>query len=162
MSVVDMPADGAVKVAFVPAVANLSAPTAAELTAGGSVDLSPYIKSDGRVHTINEAVIDAGKLADDEDFQLPGRVTHTWTLTYSRGTTGTEAAFLTLKKGTQGFLVQRIGPPSGQAFASGDLVNVYTITCGEQNEKADKNDIVWIDAQQMFVSGSTARDVTVA
>jgi hypothetical protein len=41
------------------------------------------------------------------------------------------------------------------------VVNIYEITCGEQNEKADKNDIVWVDSQKLFVTGDPQRDVAV-
>lgn len=159
----DMLADGAVKIAFVPSVANMSAPTVAELTASGSVDLSCFIKADGRSHTIDQASIDNSKLCDTEDHEEAGRTTHSWALTYARkADPSDDTAYATLKNYVKGVLVERIGPPAGQAFAAADVVSLYSVTCGAQLLKADKNDVVWVDSQKMFVSGSTAQDVTVA
>jgi hypothetical protein len=159
----DMQATGRVKVVFVPSIADITGPTVAELTATGSVDLSCFIKSDGRTHSISQATIDAGKLCDTVNYQLPGSVTHTWTLTYARKqVTADDKAYATLKANTAGYLVERFGSAATAAFVAADVVNVYTVTCGEQVEKADKDDIVWVDAQNLFVSGATERDAVVA
>lgn len=159
----DMRADGQVKVVFVPSIADVTAPTVTELTAAGVVDLSCFIKSDGRSHTIDEATIDNGKLCDTTDPQMPGRVTHNWAVTYARKqATADDTAYATLKHLTNGFLVERFGKPYSTAFAAADVVNIYEIACGEQNEKADKNDIVWIDSQKLFVTEDPQRDVAVA
>lgn len=162
----DLRADGNVKVVFLTgadSIANLSAPTVSELTGANALDLSCFIKSDGRTHTIDQASIDNSKLCDTTNHSAPGRVTHTWSLTYARkANAADDKAYDTLKNFTGGILVERIGLPVDTAFAADQKVHLYTVTCGEQNEKADANDIVWVDSQSMFVSGEVERDATVA
>lgn len=157
----DMLSDGNIKVVYVPTLADPSAPTVTELTATGSVDLSCFIKSDGRAHTVDEDTVDNSKLCTTDNTETPGRIKHSWTLTYSReDDEEADMAYSTLKKGTTGFLVQRIGTAYATAFAADDKVDVFPVTAGYQLEQPDVGGLVWYQ-QKMFVTAQSYPQVAV-
>lgn len=158
-----IPVDGNVKVAFVPAIVDIAAPTASELTGAGVVALECDLTPDGLDEAIDEDTKDTSTFCSTSNFEEPGRTKPNITLTYFRFSTPTEdSAYTTLKRNTAGFLVIREGSAHDVAFASTDKVRVYTIMCGEQQPvKPAANEDVKVQ-QKLYASGDYERDAVVA
>lgn len=126
---------GVLRLSFVPSVANKSAPTVAELTAG--TDLTPYVKRDGLTTPKSGNTI---SLADvSSPFNKTGAGTYggdAITLKcYRDSVSGSDTAWSTLvplsaaaPTGTEGFLVVRRFGGSGVAFAAADKVEVWPVS----------------------------------
>lgn len=165
-------AEGNIRVAFVPAIADLDAPKiATEVKATGSVDLSCYITSEFGVAG-EQATGEDRRLCSKEVFQSLGRVTRSIPATEyvydpqaDAGETDNKA-YDTLKKDTKGFLVIRYGLDAQDVdWAAGQKVDVVPVTCGVQvklgNQGADE--FAKLRIQQTFaVSGPMAEDVELA
>src|SRR3954464_1005242 len=124
----DLINDGMTKVSWVASIANINAPTAAELTAGQ--DFTARITPDGLKIDPSTADVDTSSLASTFDTKTAGRVGFDVELTFKRGdTVGDDAPFTTLKYGVSGFLVVRRGVAYTTAWATGQKVEVYPITC---------------------------------
>jgi hypothetical protein len=157
-----VPADGNLKVAFVPAIANQAAPVVAELTGASVIDLSCYLTADGFTPGGDEQVISDDRLCSTATFEQPGRFSDTLDVTYVHGDTTDNAAYETLSHLTTGFVVARWAKPYDTAFAAADVVDVYPITCGKQAKQPPEANSVLRCAQKLFVTGPVARDVAVA
>lgn len=128
----DLLANGMVKVTWVPTIANISAPTVAELTAGSAVDLQCLITADGLNITGETAAVDNTALCSDNDTQDAGSVSYTLELTCKRKDSPSEdVAWQTLIYRALGNLVVRRDQPQADAYAADDNVEVYTSRCGE-------------------------------
>lgn len=129
----DIIVDGTVKVAFVPTIANLSAPTTTEITAGD--DLQTVITADGLVGFEPEtAEVDTSGLHSTFDTKGPGRASFSGTMLRFKKQSGTDVAYDTMPRGTEGFIVIRRYVPQATAWTTGDKVGVYPIACGETRE----------------------------
>lgn len=109
---------------FLPAVANISAPTAAEITAGK--DLTSYLISLNASTQRN--TVPTPDISTLFETSIPGTVQASLTADFYRddtaGATG-DLAWITLPRSTKGFfLIQRFG---GGTPASGDKVEVWPI-----------------------------------
>jgi hypothetical protein len=159
-------ADGNLKVAWVPAIANTSAPTVAELTAAGVVDLSSYLTADGFTPGGDEATVTDDRLSSTQTFERPGRHTDTLNLMYvyrqQEPGSATNKAFATLKRLTTGFIVSRWGADFDTAFAAGQIVDVMPAQCGKQMKQPPEANSVLKVGQRLFITGEMQRDVTVA
>lgn len=158
----DMLADGNVKVAWVPAIADINNPTVTELTATGVVDLSCFIQAGGLDHTTDEDSVNNAKLCDTTNYESPGRIKENITVTYVRKQASTDdKAYQTLKRLTLGNLVLRYGKPYSDAFAADDEVTILTSQCGAQQvQSPDANQAIWVK-QKLFNNGPVANDVKV-
>lgn len=148
----DMITDGNIKVTFVPSVANIAAPTVAELTAGTTLEC--LITADGADVSVSEDVISIPKLCETSNSEAPGRTTYKITLTIVRKDNPTEdVAWTTLLRKTAGFLVFRYGPPVTTAYATTQSVQVFPGTFGERMpQKPAANAAVTF--QSMFYSSA--------
>lgn len=138
----DLISDGKTRVAWLSTVANINAPTVAELTAGA--DYTKRITPDGLKLDPSTADVDTSSLASTFDTKTVGRVGFDTELTFKRGdTVGDDAPFTTLKYGVSGYLVVRRGVAYGTAWTTGQVVEVYPITCGEpQNSSPAANEVM--------------------
>lgn len=98
---------GQLGIKFVPAIADISAPTVTELGAG--TDLSAYVTRDGIKTPASGNTVDSSVIASAYTPQVPGTYGgDAVTLTCQRGSKGGEGgddlAWETLTRGTQGFL----------------------------------------------------------
>lgn len=120
--------DGMIKAAFVPTIANVSAPTVAELNAG--VDLEGRLTADGLNISGDTASVDTSKLNSSVNSETIGRDSYTVSLTYVRGS-GTEAEDVqdALVRGAAGYLVVRSNVVSTTAWAAAQEVEVYPVMC---------------------------------
>lgn len=157
----DLISDGKTRVAWLSTVANINAPTVAELTAGA--DYTKRITPDGLKLDPSTADVDTGSLASTFDTKTVGRVGFDVELTFKRGdTVGDDAPYTTLKYGVSGFLVVRRGLAYNTAWASGQKVEVYPITCGEpQNSSPTANEVMKF-VSPMKVTDAPATAATVA
>ena len=128
----DMLVDGQVKVSFVPTIANIAAPTVAELTAGTS--LESRLTPDGLNITFDDSMIDNSALNSDYSTEAVGRSKVSVELKYKAQEVGsTDPVKTALAHLAEGFLVVRRGVVSSQAFAAADSVEVYPAQCGRPN-----------------------------
>lgn len=128
----DLSFDGNMRVAFVPTIANISAPTAVECT--GGTDLTPRLTPDGLTISTETASIDATKMNSTANSVKAGRRSYELSITYTRGTTAPELAIETaLAYRASGYLVVRRDIAYSTAFAAAQKVEVYPIEVGEAN-----------------------------
>lgn len=118
------PADGNVLTLIVPAIAVLSAPTVAELTATGKKDISCYLTPGGFEFGIDQANTDDLRECDTITSQQPGRKTPSLSITGidNTGNTALESTSndlaLALVEGTTIYIGRRFGLPYTTAAAS--------------------------------------------
>jgi hypothetical protein len=157
----DMLADGNVKVTYVPTIANKSAPTVAELTAG--TDLQCLITADGLAISVNEDVVSIPKLCETSNSEAPGRATFQITLTCVRQeATADDVAWTTLLRKTSGYLVIRYGDTHDTAYAASQEVLVFPGASGERRPNAvEANGAVTFDSQ-WYVNAQPDLDAVVA
>ncbi|MEV5347203.1 hypothetical protein [Streptomyces achromogenes] len=157
----DLISDGKTRVAWLSTVANINAPTVAELSAGA--DYTKRITPDGLKTDPSTADVDTSSLASTYDTKTVGRVGMDVELTFKRGdTVQDDAPFTTLKYGVSGFLVIRRGIPYTTAWATGQKVEVYPITCGEPQNSAPAANEVMKFVSPMKVTDAPATAATVA
>ncbi|MEU5664761.1 hypothetical protein [Streptomyces longwoodensis] len=157
----DLISDGKTRVAWLSTVANINAPTTAELNAGA--DYTKRITPDGLKLDPSTADVDTSSLASTFDTKTVGRVGFDVELTFKRGDNPTDdAPYSTLKYGVSGYLVVRRGLAYTTAWATGQKVEVYPITCGEpQNSSPAANEVMKF-VSPMRVTDTPATAATVA
>jgi hypothetical protein len=157
----DLISDGKTRVAWLSTVTNINAPTVAELTAGA--DYTKRITPDGLKLDPSTADVDTSSLASTFDTKTVGRVGFDVELTFKRGDNPTDdAPYSTLKYGVSGYLVVRRGTAYTTAWATGQKVEVYPITCGEpQNSSPAANEVMKF-VSPMRVTDTPATAATVA
>lgn len=157
----DLISDGRTRVAWVSSIANINAPTAAELTAG--LDLTPRLTPDGLKMDPTTADVDTSSLASTFDTMEVGRIKFDGELTLKRGTTTPEdLPYSTLVYNTHGYLVIRRGIAYGTAWTAGQQVEVYPSVCGERANKAPAANEVMKFMAPLKVTTSPATNATVA
>ena len=128
---------GREKWAYVPAIAALAAPTVAELTAAGGIDMSCYFYGDTAKPSVSQDGVTAPpRICDTQQFQSLG--TAQWSggnAMYAvdpQAATGSDGkkALEKLPDGTTGFLVKRVGKAYDADFATGDFVSIYPVEFG--------------------------------
>lgn len=138
----DIVIDGKVRVAYVPAIANIAAPTTAELNAGTL--LTPFLIPTGlEGFEPSQAEVDNTSLASDFDTKLPGRLSHSGTGLVFKKQDGTDTIFNLLAPDTNGFIVIRTnGVPQATAWVAaqsplrvypGRAGTSYPVGLGEAN-----------------------------
>ena len=118
---------GELRVSFVPTIADMAAPTAAEVTAG--TDLTPFLTRDG-VNTPNSAsTTDISDLADRRNKRAPGTFGgDDWTLKlYRDSVTADDDAWTLLVQDLEGYLVIRRFGGAENALAATNKVEVADI-----------------------------------
>ena len=112
-------------------LANLAAPTTAELNAGQ--ELTARITPDGLKVDPTTADVDTSSLASTFDTKEVGRVGYDTELTFKRGDTPQEDwPYQNLLYGLHGVLVIRRGIAVTTAWATGQQVETYPVVCGER------------------------------
>ncbi|MFB6873764.1 hypothetical protein [Streptomyces sp. NPDC056323] len=157
----DLISDGKTRVAWLSTLANLNAPTVAELNAGA--DYTKRITPDGLKLDPSTADVDTSSLASKFDTKTAGRVGFDAELTFKRGDNPTDdAPFSTLKYGVSGFLVVRRGVDYAAAWTIGQKVEVYPIICGEPANTSPAANEVMKFVSPMKVTDPPATAATVA
>jgi hypothetical protein len=127
-------ADGQVRVAYVPTIANNAAPTTTELNAG--ILLQSTLTADGLVgFEATTAEVDTTSLASTFNTKNIGRDDYSGTLLrLKKQTLGADTIRNTLTRGTAGYVVIRRGLAETTAWTSAQAVEVYPIVCGRRKE----------------------------
>jgi hypothetical protein len=122
--------DGRVRVFSVPSIANIAAPTVAELNAGTRLD--GLITPDGLVGFEPETgAVDNSKLNSTFTTNTQGRVAYSGTLLRMHKQSGTDAVYNTMVYGYATNLVIRRDLDAATAWAASQAVEVYPAVCGE-------------------------------
>lgn len=158
------PYDGNVRAVLAPAVADVNAPTAAELTAG--IDISCYLTGDGLAISVDQQSITDERLCSTSTFEKRGRKTHSVDVTYIDNTNSVaHAAFNeareALDEGSVHYLVTRRNLPYETAFADSQLVRVYPVEAGFPAEVPGEANSVTRTTSKLFVTGDPGIDVAV-
>lgn len=155
--------DGNTKATFVPTVAVLSAPTVAELTAVGIVACETVITASGLKISIDQGEVKGDTLASVQTFTGPGRLQAKIELTFFRDDTSlADRMWSVMTNGTPGYFVVRRGLSYQTAYAAGQKIAIYTITCGEPSEVAPEAESYDQAMVNLYPSGQYLREATVA
>lgn len=131
----DLISDGLIKVVWLDALSSQSAPPAGELNA--AADYTDRITPDGLKTDPATAAVDTGSLASTTDTEENGRVKWDLEVTFKKGSNPTEnLPYTTLTRNKHGFLIVRRDLPTATAFATGQVVEVYPVSCGQRMRKA--------------------------
>lgn len=162
---ISIAADGSVKALWVPAIATTSEPTIDEVTDLTVIDLSCYLTADGWTPATDEQVSTDDRLCSRQTFEKRGRVTESLEITYVYQGQDLEAednqAFATLRENESGFVTVRWGADYEIDMEVGDLVDVYTVTCGVQRKQAPEANGRLRVMQKLFVTNRLHRDVEI-
>lgn len=127
--------DGMIKVSLVPAIANLAAPTVAELTAGTSLECR--LTPDGLNTGADTAEVDSSKLCSTSNSAVVGRRTFTVGVKYVRGDDEEALAVEgALVYGARGYLVVRRDKLATVDWAAADNVEAYPVQVRQPNPDA--------------------------
>lgn len=127
---VDSNTDGRTRVYSVPSIANIAAPTVAELNAG--TDLSGLITPDGLVGFEPETGdVDNSKLNSTFNTTSPGRISYSGSMIRFHKQIGTDTVYNTLIYDYRTNIVIRRDITSSTAWATSQAVEVYPSACGE-------------------------------
>lgn len=162
-------AEGNVKVTFVPAIADTSAPTATVLNGASSVAMDVFMLSGWGGLTSNQNTGQDRRFASKEGFDRLGRITrslaalqYTWNPQEDASDPANDA-YVALDEGTTGFFVFGFGKDPADAWAATDLTWIVPVECGAQNPDvtgADEFAPLTI-TQTVGITGTTVRDVAV-
>lgn len=123
----DIIVDGRTRVAFVPTIANIAAPTTAELNAGTLLQ-STLVPTGLEGFENTTADVDNTSLASTFDTKLPGRQSFSGTGLVLKKQDGTDTVFILLTvPNTNGYIVIRDSLTEGTAWASTQNVEVHPI-----------------------------------
>lgn len=128
--------DGRTSVWFVTTIADITAPTIAEIEAG--TDLSCYVTKDGFAPNVSTNNVDSGVLCDDFDGQVPGTHGADLTLTMIRddGASPGDVAWDLWVKNTEGYIVWLPFTDPEDGPAAGDPAEVWQ---GQMHQKSSAN-----------------------
>lgn len=126
----DITADGKTRVSWVPTIANINAPTAAELNAG--MLLQSTLTADGLAgFKPDTADVDTSALDSTFNTNVNGRTSFSNTMLRLKKQSGTDTIFTTLVRDAAGYIVIRRSLAAATAWASVQPVEVYPALCGE-------------------------------
>lgn len=161
-------ADGAVKVQFVTAIADLAAPkVATEVKAVSSVEASCLLTKDGFTPGAETSSASDERLCSKQLFEDYGTVTYTIdVLTYiydvQNPSSASNKLYAAMPEGTTGFLVVRWGLDADVDWAAAQIVDVYPVKLGPQIKQPPETNSKLKVQQKPFVTGPIQEDVAVA
>lgn len=126
----DIVADGKTRVAWVPTIANIAAPTTAELGAG--LLLQSLLTADGLAGFQPEtAKVDTSSLASTFNTAKNGRTSFDSPMLRLKKQDTGDTAYTTLIRGANGYIVIRSSVVESTAWTATQAVRVYPVECGE-------------------------------
>lgn len=155
--------DGTLTLLYVATLANAASPKLTEINAVSSQELHGYITGDGWQPTGDQAVTADTRIASTQDFERPGRKTKSLTVVYVHNPADptNNEAYITLAEGVTGFILARYGVLRTQAWAIGDLTDVWPIEAGEPMKNWNGANSVHTATQKLFVTNEVQNDVAV-
>ncbi|MEF2979105.1 phage tail tube protein [Subtercola sp. YIM 133946] len=154
--------NGQALILFVPAIANIFAPTVAELTAVGVKRLTYGLTGDGYKHSVTIGKIRINRFTLPQEIQSMGTIVDDLTLTAPYTNTPSDTVRLALPKDQTGFIVERFAVANSVDIAAAQLVDVIPIKAGLATKDQPVKDQELTRTQDLYVTSSVARDVTVA
>lgn len=151
---------GNIRVWFVPTLSSMSAPSAAQITAG--TDLTPQMRRDGLTTPRSGNTIDASDASSRQGKTAPGNIDPTvLTLRFQRDSvTGTDTAWSTLVEDTAGHIVVRRFGGSTVAAAAAQKVETYkgSVISREMQQIGDEvqNFVVQFSVEESAQDATTA------
>lgn len=162
-------AEGSVLVKFVPTLADPSAPTVVEVNAVGAVDMSCSLTQDGFKPGADTATGTDTRLCSKQVYETKGATT--WSidnLMYVWDPQNPESdsnkVYAALPEDTTGFLIVRWGKDVEDfpELAADDIVDSFPVIMGPQVPQPPEANSKLKVSQKPFVTGSAARDITLA
>jgi hypothetical protein len=135
-----VPIDGMVRGSWLTAVANIAAPTVAELNAGTLA--TGFITPDGLDITWATGSVDVGNIGSTQNAQAAGRRTPTMSITFHHdGVVDTMYNLMVYR--AAGFFVFRYGVLATTAWTVADKVEVYPSQIGQTSQVKPQPDGTW-------------------
>lgn len=163
-----VPSDGMVKIAAVPAIADLEAPSiATDLGATGAKDdISCWLTS-AFAPSGDPATVTDRRMCSKQVFEDFGVITFTIdNLVYVYDTQDAEGLsnelYAMLPTGWTGYLVVGWGKDTEEAWVAGDVVDIYPVKMGPRVKQAQEENAKLKVAQKPFVTGKLIEDVALA
>lgn len=116
--------DGHGLVLWVPAIADPKAPTVAELTAPGVIDLTYLLFADGFDHQIDVTTFETTRYTLAQIMEHEGTRKDSITLKYPIEGKDSDVARIALARGATGWIVERLGTPNEDAVADGQYLSM--------------------------------------
>lgn len=155
----DLLTDGMTRVTFATSIANIAAPTVAELNAGTA--LESLITPDGLDISSTTAAVPTGALVSTFDTEAAGRRKYDIKLTMKRQTP-TDTALNLLPYRTAGFLIVRRTVTAATAWTIGHKAEVYPVQAGEPSLiKPTSNEVAKFEST-FFLTADANTSATVA
>lgn len=114
--------DGNVRVQLVATIANIAAPTVAELNAG--THITGFVSKDGLTTPADQNNVDVGTLAETFNAQVPGTFGGAVEITGLRDNSA-DTLWNLITYGLSRYVVVRRGVPTATAYAAAQTVEVY-------------------------------------
>lgn len=157
----DSLADGRTRVYWVPSIANINAPTVAELNAGTA--LQSLLTPDGlNGFQPDTADVDVSSLDSTFNTVVAGRASYSGTMLRLKKQTGTDTVYNFFVRDVAGYVVIRRDVAAATAWASGDKVEVYPAITGETRNLDPEQNSVHKYEVPVKVSSTPALRSTVA
>lgn len=154
--------DGHGLVLWVPAIADAKKPTVAELTASGVLDLTYKLFPDGFDHQQEITKNSTGRYTLAQELEFEGSEKDTIQLKYPYMATADDVVRLALVRGTEGYLVHRLGLAKSVEIAAGQLLSIVApVKCGKQREVPVTKNTEIGKMQDLLPTGTVECDVTV-
>lgn len=155
----DLLSDGNVRVTWAATIANIAAPTTAELNAGTA--LESLITPDGLDISSDTAAVDTSALNSTFTTNSAGRRSYDIKLTFKRQTP-TDTALNLLPYRTSGYLVVRRTVAATTAWTASQKAEVYPVQTGEASFiKPAANEVAKFESM-MFLTADANTSATVA
>lgn len=149
--------DGKIRVAWLPAVANINAPTVAEINAG--LRLDTVMTPDGLTVTAATADVDTSSLSSTFDTKRAGRRGFTLGVKIKRQDAA-DTALTTLVYRAVGFLYVRRTVDAGTAPTIADKCEIYPGECGQGTAAYGPNTIQSLDVPILNSADAAVAAVT--
>lgn len=155
--------DGHGMVLWVPAIADPTAPTVAELSAAGVLDLTYKLFGDGFDHQNEVTKFETTRYTLRQTLENEGTEKDTITLKYPYLGTESDVVRLALTRYTEGFVVERLNLPKSTPLAADQLLSVVApVRCGKQREIPRTKNTEVGKIQDLLPRGTVENDVKIA
>lgn len=155
--------DGRALVLFVPTIVDPAAPTVAELTATGVIDLTYLLFGDGFDHQTEVTKFETTRYTLEQTLEQEGAIKDSITLRYPYVGTDSDKARIGLTRGTEGFIVERLVTPNKEEIEADQLLSIVApVLCGLQRDIPRTKNTEIGKVQDLLVTGHVERDVKIA
>ena len=154
--------DGFGLVLWVPAIADPKAPTVAELTASGVLDLTYKLFGDGFDHQSEVTKFETTRYTLRQTLENEGSEKDTITLKYPYVGTEADVVRLALTRHTTGFIVERLNIAKDVPVEADQLLSIVApARCGKQREIPRTKNTEVGKIQDLLPTGTVETDVKV-